>query len=169
LYANLLLVDTGVPQTTVEILTSSYQSAVSQPASCYGQNWVMGEFSGALNKAGLDLAESPVSAEKLGGMIARIVDNTINGKIAKQVFGFMWDEGKSADEIIAEKGLKQETDTGAIEAIIKEVLATNEKMVEEYKSGKEKAFNGLVGQVMKAAKGKANPAQVNELMKKLIG
>lgn len=133
-------------------------------------NWVMGEFSGALNKAGLELADSPVSAEQLGGMIARIVDNTINGKIAKQVFGFMWEaEGKSADDIIAEKGLKQETDTGAIEAIIKDVLAANEKMVEEYKSGKEKAFNGLVGQVMKAAKGKANPAQVNELMKKLLG
>ena len=133
-------------------------------------NWVMGEFSGALNKAGLELADSPVSAEQLGGMIARIVDNTINGKIAKQVFGFMWEaEGKSADDIISEKGLKQETDTGAIEAIIKDVLAANEKMVEEYKSGKEKAFNGLVGQVMKAAKGKANPAQVNELMKKLIG
>ena len=133
-------------------------------------NWVMGEFSAALNKASLDLAQSPVSAEQLGGMIARIVDNTINGKIAKQVFGFMWEaEGKSADDIIAEKGLKQETDTGAIEAIIKDVLAANEKMVEEFKAGKDKAFNGLVGQVMKAAKGKANPAQVNELMKKLIG
>ena len=103
-------------------------------------------------------------------MVARIVDNTISGKIAKQVFGFMWEsEGQTADAIIAEKGLKQETDTGAIEAIIKDVLAANEKMVEEYKSGKEKAFNGLVGQVMKAAKGKANPAQVNELMKQLIG
>lgn len=132
-------------------------------------NWVMGEFSAALNKASLDLAQSPVSAEQLGGMIARIVDNTINGKIAKQVFGFMWEaEGKSADDIIAEKGLKQETDTGAIEAIIKDVLAANEKMVEEFKAGKDKAFNGLVGQVMKAAKGKANPAQVNELMKKLL-
>lgn len=141
-------------------------------SSFYGKasaNWVMGEFSGALNKAGLELADSPVSAEQLGGMIARIVDNTISGKIAKQVFGFMWEEGKTADAIIAEKGLKQETDTGAIEAIIKEVLAANEKMVEEYKSGKEKAFNGLVGQVMKASRGKANPAQVNELMKKLIG
>ncbi|OTG92596.1 Asp-tRNA(Asn)/Glu-tRNA(Gln) amidotransferase subunit GatB [Acinetobacter sp. ANC 3832] len=131
-------------------------------------NWVMGEFSAALNKASLELQNSPVSAEQLGGMVARIVDNTISGKIAKQVFGFMWDEGKTADEIIAEKGLKQETDTGAIEAIIKEVLAANEKMVEEFKAGKEKAFNGLVGQVMKASKGKANPAQVNELMKKLI-
>ena len=133
-------------------------------------NWVMGEFSAALNKAGLELSQSPVSAQQLGGMIARIVDNTISGKIAKQVFSFMWDsEGQSADTIIEEKGLKQETDTGAIEAIIKEVLAANEKMVEEYKSGKEKAFNGLVGQVMKASRGKANPAQVNQLMKQLIG
>ncbi len=132
-------------------------------------NWVMGEFSAALNKASLELQNSPVSAEQLGGMVARIADNTISGKIAKQVFGFMWDEGKTADEIIAEKGLKQETDTGAIEAIIKDVLAANEKMVEEFKAGKEKAFNGLVGQVMKASKGKANPAQVNELMKKLLG
>ncbi len=132
-------------------------------------NWVMGEFSAALNKANLELQNSPVSAEQLGGMVARIVDNTISGKIAKQVFGFMWDEGKTADAIITEKGLKQETDTGAIEAIIKDVLAANEKMVEEFKAGKEKAFNGLVGQVMKASKGKANPAQVNELMKKLLG
>ena len=171
--------DFGVTEYDAHVLTltremSEFYEAVVAAAGGAAQgkvsaNWVMGEFSGALNKAGLDLADSPVSAEKLGGMIARIVDNTINGKIAKQVFGFMWDEGKSADEIIAEKGLKQETDTGAIEAIIKDVLAANEKMVEEYKSGKEKAFNGLVGQVMKAAKGKANPAQVNELMKKLIG
>ena len=171
--------DFGVTEYDAHVLTltremSEFYEAVVAAAGGAAQgkiaaNWVMGEFSGALNKAGLDLADSPVSAEKLGGMIARIVDNTINGKIAKQVFGFMWEEGKSADEIIAEKGLKQETDTGAIEAIIKDVLAANEKMVEEYKSGKEKAFNGLVGQVMKAAKGKANPAQVNELMKKLIG
>ena len=171
--------DFGVTEYDAHVLTltremSEFFEAVVKAAGGAAQgkvsaNWVMGEFSAALNKAGLDLADSPVTAEKLGGMIARIVDNTINGKIAKQVFGFMWEEGKTADEIIAEKGLKQETDTGAVEAIIKEVLAANEKMVEEYKSGKEKAFNGLVGQVMKAAKGKANPAQVNELMKKLIG
>ncbi len=171
--------DFGVTEYDAHVLTltremSEFYEEVVKAAGGAAQgkiaaNWVMGEFSGALNKAGLDLADSPVSAEKLGSMIARIVDNTISGKIAKQVFGFMWEEGKTADEIIAEKGLKQETDTGAIEAIIKEVLAANEKMVEEYKSGKEKAFNGLVGQVMKASKGKANPAQVNELMKKLIG
>ncbi|TCB33939.1 Asp-tRNA(Asn)/Glu-tRNA(Gln) amidotransferase subunit GatB [Acinetobacter sp. ANC 4910] len=171
--------DFGVTEYDAHVLTltremSEFYEAVVEAAGGAAQgkvsaNWVMGEFSGALNKAGLELADSPISAEQLGGMIARIVDNTINGKIAKQVFGFMWEEGKTADAIIAEKGLKQETDTGAIEAIIKDVLAANEKMVEEYKSGKEKAFNGLVGQVMKAAKGKANPAQVNELMKKLIG
>ncbi|WP_457970413.1 Asp-tRNA(Asn)/Glu-tRNA(Gln) amidotransferase subunit GatB [Acinetobacter calcoaceticus] len=174
------IADFGVTEYDAHVLTLSremadfYEAVVAAAgAAAQGKvcaNWVMGEFSGALNKAGLDLADSPVSAEQLGGMIARIIDNTISGKIAKQVFGFMWEsEGKSADDIIAEKGLKQETDTGAIEAIIKEVLAANEKMVEEYKSGKEKAFNGLVGQVMKASKGKANPAQVNELMKKLIG
>ena len=170
--------DFGVTEYDAHVLTltremSEFFEAVVKAAGGAAQgkvsaNWVMGEFSAALNKAGLDLADSPVTAEKLGGMIARIVDNTISGKIAKQVFGFMWEEGKTADEIIAEKGLKQETDTGAIEAIIKEVLAANEKMVEEFKSGKEKAFNGLVGQVMKASRGKANPAQVNELMKKLI-
>ncbi|MBF7688650.1 Asp-tRNA(Asn)/Glu-tRNA(Gln) amidotransferase subunit GatB [Acinetobacter rathckeae] len=133
-------------------------------------NWVMGEFSGALNKANLDITESPISAAQLGGMVARIVDNTISGKIAKQVFAYLWEApAQTADQIIAEKGLKQETDTGAIEAMIKEVLAANEKMVEEYKSGKEKAFNGLVGQVMKASRGKANPAQVNQLMKQLLG
>ena len=174
------IADFGVTEYDAHVLTLSremadfYEAVVAAAGGAaqgkVSANWVMGEFSGALNKAGLELADSPVSAEQLGGMIARIVDNTINGKIAKQVFGFMWEaEGKSADDIIAEKGLKQETDTGAIEAIIKDVLAANEKMVEEYKSGKEKAFNGLVGQVMKAAKGKANPAQVNELMKKLIG
>lgn len=174
------IADFGVTEYDAHVLTLSremadfYEAVVAAAGGAaqgkVSANWVMGEFSGALNKAGLDLAESPVSAEQLGSMIARIIDNTISGKIAKQVFGFMWEsEGKSADDIIAEKGLKQETDTGAIEAIIKEVLAANEKMVEEYKSGKEKAFNGLVGQVMKASKGKANPAQVNELMKKLIG
>ena len=173
------IADFGVTEYDAHVLTltrelSEFYEDVVKAAGGTAQgkvsaNWVMGEFSGALNKASLELQDSPVSAEKLGGMIARIVDNTISGKIAKQVFGFMWDEGKTADEIIAEKGLKQETDTGAIEAIIKEVLAANEKMVEEFKAGKEKAFNGLVGQVMKASKGKANPAQVNELMKKLLG
>jgi aspartyl-tRNA(Asn)/glutamyl-tRNA(Gln) amidotransferase subunit B len=133
-------------------------------------NWVMGDLLAALNKAEKDIAESPISSQQLGGLISRIVDNTISGKIAKQVFAEMLESvGQTADQIIEAKGLKQETDSGAIEAVIREVIAANEKMVEEYKSGKEKAFNGLVGQVMKASKGKANPAQVNQLMKQLLG
>lgn len=133
-------------------------------------NWVMGDLLAALNKAEKDIAESPISPQQLGGLISRIVDNTISGKIAKQVFAEMLESvGQTADQIIEAEGLKQETDSGAIEAVIREVIAANEKMVEEYKSGKEKAFNGLVGQVMKASKGKANPAQVNQLMKQLLG
>ncbi|MFO1391525.1 MAG: Asp-tRNA(Asn)/Glu-tRNA(Gln) amidotransferase subunit GatB [Agitococcus sp.] len=132
-------------------------------------NWVMVELLGALNKTEKDISQSPISAEQLGMLINRINDNTISGKIAKQVFALMLEnEGKSVDDIITEKGLKQETDTGAIEAVIREVLAANTTMVQEYKAGKEKAFNGLVGQIMKASKGKANPAQVNELLKKLL-
>jgi aspartyl-tRNA(Asn)/glutamyl-tRNA(Gln) amidotransferase subunit B len=132
-------------------------------------NWVMGELLGALSKAEKEITDSPVSPAQLGGMIARIADNTISGKIAKQVFAEMMSgSGQTADQIISEKGLKQETDTGAIEAIIRDVLAANPAMVADVKGGKEKAFNGLVGQVMKASKGKANPAQVNELMKKLL-
>jgi aspartyl-tRNA(Asn)/glutamyl-tRNA(Gln) amidotransferase subunit B len=132
-------------------------------------NWVMGDLLGALNKAEKELADSPVTPPQLGGLVARIADNTISGKIAKVVFTeMMQGNGESADDIISAKGLKQETDTGAIEAIIKEVLEANEKMVEEYRAGKEKAFNGLVGQIMKASKGKANPSQVNELLKNLL-
>jgi aspartyl-tRNA(Asn)/glutamyl-tRNA(Gln) amidotransferase subunit B len=132
-------------------------------------NWVMGDLLGALSKSEKELVDSPVTPKGLGGLVARIADGTISGKIAKVVFNdMMQGTGESADDIISSKGLKQETDTGAIEAIIKEVLAANDKMVEEYRAGKEKAFNGLVGQVMKASKGKANPAQVNELLNSLL-
>lgn len=132
-------------------------------------NWVMGDLLAALNKAEKDIAESLISPQQLGGLISRIVDNTISGKIAKQVFAEMLENpGQTADQIIEAKDLKP-VDNSAIEAIIREVIAANEKMVEEYKSGKEKAFNGLVGQVMKASKGKAHPAQVNQLMKQLLG
>ena len=107
-------------------------------------------------------------------LLERIKDNTLSGKLAKQAFialfaGEGGDDETAVDKIIADKGLKQETDTGAIKAIVEDVLKNNQAMVDEYKSGKEKAFNGLVGQVMKASKGKANPAQVNELLKELIG
>ena len=133
-------------------------------------NWVMGDLAGRLNKAELDIVASPVSAAQLAGLVARIADNTISNAIAKKVFEALWNgEGESADAIIDAQGLKQVTDSGAIEAIIDEVLAANQKSVEEFRAGKEKAFNALVGQCMKASKGKANPAQVNELLKKKLG
>ncbi|MGL4408789.1 Asp-tRNA(Asn)/Glu-tRNA(Gln) amidotransferase subunit GatB [Zoogloea sp.] len=133
-------------------------------------NWVMGELAGRLNKAELDISASPVSAAQLAGLVLRIADNTISNAIAKKVFDALWNkEGESADAIIEAQGLKQVTDTGAIEAIIDEVLANNPKSVEEFRAGKEKAFNALVGQCMKASKGKANPAQVNALLKQKLG
>ena len=133
-------------------------------------NWVSVDLTARLNKDGKDLADSPVSAAQLGGLVARIADNTISNNIAKKVFEALWSgEGKSADEIIDKQGLKQITDTGAIEAMIDGVLAANAAMVAEFKAGKEKAFNALVGQAMKATKGKANPQQVNELLRRKLG
>lgn len=128
-------------------------------------NWILGELSAALNKNSLDIAQSPINAERLAGLISRIADNTLSNKLAKQVFEAMWNTDLSADEIIERDGLKQMTDTGAIEKIIDEVLANNQKSVEEFKAGKEKAFNALVGQVMKASRGKANPQQVQTLLR----
>jgi len=131
-------------------------------------NWVMGELSGALNKDNLDVAQSRVGAEALAGLLARIVDNTISGKIAKDVFEAMWSEGAAADAIIEAKGLKQITDTSAIERAIDEVMANNPQQLAEYRSGKDKLFGFFVGQVMKATQGKANPAQLNELLKRKL-
>lgn len=128
-------------------------------------NWIMGDLLGALNKHDLDITQSPVSAEMLGGMIKRIADSTISGKIAKQVFEAMWKGEGDADTIIDKQGLKQITDTGAIEKIIDDVIANNADQVEQYRSGKDKVFGFFVGQVMKATKGKANPQQVNQLLK----
>ena len=133
-------------------------------------NWVSGDFAARLNKEAKELTESPVSAEQLGALVARIADNTISNSMAKKVFEALWNgEGASADEIIEKQGLKQITDTGAIETLIDEVLANNAAMVGEFRAGKEKAFNALVGQAMKATKGKANPQQVNELLRKKLG
>jgi aspartyl-tRNA(Asn)/glutamyl-tRNA(Gln) amidotransferase subunit B len=133
-------------------------------------NWVMGEVAARLNKEELAITASPVSAVQLAGLVQRIADNTISNNIAKKVFEALWNgEGATADTIIEAKGLKQVTDVSAIEPIIDEVIANNAKNVEEYRAGKEKAFNALVGQVMKASKGKASPAQVNELLKKKLG
>ncbi len=132
-------------------------------------NWVMVDLAARLNKEGMELADSPVSAVQLGGLVARIADNTISNNIAKKIFDALWNgEGKSADEIIDKQGLKQITDSGAIEALIDEVLAANAAMVAEFRAGKEKAFNALVGQTMKATKGKANPQQVNELLRRKL-
>lgn len=150
-----------------------YQAVVATAGAANAKacaNWVMGELAARLNKAELDIGASPVSAAQLAGLVARIADNTISNAIAKKVFDALWNgEGESADAIIEAQGLKQVTDSGAIEAIIDEVLAANQKSVDEFRAGKEKAFNALVGQCMKASKGKANPAQVNEILKKKLG
>ena len=132
-------------------------------------NWVMGALSAKLNAEEKTIADSPVSAAQLAALLKRIADNTISNNAAKQVFEGLWAGEGEVDAIIEAKGLKQVSDSGAIEAIINEVLAANQAMVEEYRSGKDKAFNALVGQCMKASKGKANPAQVNELLKKTLG
>ena len=132
-------------------------------------NWVMGDLAARLGKEGKDLLDSPVSAVQLAGLIQRIADNTISNNIAKKVFEALWNgEGATADEIIDKQGLKQITDSGAIETLVDEVLAANSANVAEYKAGKEKAFNALVGQVMKAAKGKANPQQVNDVLRQKL-
>ncbi|QIE22057.1 Aspartyl/glutamyl-tRNA(Asn/Gln) amidotransferase subunit B [Caballeronia sp. SBC1] len=135
-------------------------------------NWLMGEVSSQLNRDSLDIANSPVSPAQLGLVIQRVADGTISNKIAKDILQAIWEEkatdDNAADRIIEAKGLKQISDTGALEAIIDEVMAANQKSVDEYRSGKEKAFNALIGQAMKATKGKANPQQVNELLKKKL-
>ena len=131
-------------------------------------NWVTTELAGALNKTGKSLDESPVSAEQLGGLLKLIADNTISGKIAKDVFAEMFASGKDAATIVEGKGLKQVTDTGAIEKIVDEVLAENPDKIAEYKSGKDKLFGFFVGQTLKKSGGKANPAIVNDLLKKKL-
>jgi len=128
-------------------------------------NWVMGDLSGALNKAGLEIDQSPVEASRLAGLIRRISDETISGKIAKQVFEALWETKDTADEIIEKQGLKQITDTGAIEAIIDQIIANNPEQLAQYRSGKDKLFGFFVGQAMKATAGKANPQQLNDLLK----
>lgn len=137
------------------------------PKQC--ANWVIGDLSGALNKAGLEITESPISAQQLGSVLLRIQDDTISGKIAKQVFEAIWNgEGADADAVIESKGLKQVTDTGAIEAMIDDVTAANPEQVQQYRDGKEQVFGFFVGQVMKASKGKANPGQVNDILKQKL-
>ena len=158
------------------VLTSSremadyYEAVVkdssSEPKLC--ANWVMGDLSAALNKNNREISQSPVSAAMLAGMLRRITDQTISGKLAKEVFEAMWNGEGEADTVIEKHGLKQVTDTSAIEAVIDQIIAQNPQQAADYRAGKEKLFGFFVGQVMKASKGKANPAQVNELLKKKL-
>jgi len=153
-----------------EAVVAALVTALGQPHAKLAANWVMGELSGMLNRDNLEIAQSRISAEALAGLLKRIVDATISGKIAKEVFESMWSDGKSADLIIEERGLEQITDSGAIERVIDEVMAANPKQLADYRGGKDKLFGFFVGQVMKATGGKANPAQLNELLKtKLAG
>ena len=155
------------------ILTSSRQladfyEAVVKDSGCEAKlctNWISGNFLGALNKANLDITDTPISSERLAGLLKRIADNTISGKIAKQVFDALWENDLSADDIIEQQGLKQITDSGAIEAIIDKIIADNPNQVAQYLSGKDKVFGFFVGQVMKQTQGKANPGEVNKMLK----
>ena len=163
----------GLPEYDATTLTQSQAMAAyfEEAAQACGQpklasNWVMGEISRRLNTEEIGMEAVKVSSAQLGQLIARISDNTISNNAAKQVFEALWvGEGSEVDAVIAAKGLKQMNDTGALEAIIAEAIAANPANVEQYRAGKDKAFNALVGQVMKASKGKANPAQVNALLK----
>jgi aspartyl-tRNA(Asn)/glutamyl-tRNA(Gln) amidotransferase subunit B len=167
----------GLSHYDAGVLTSSREMAefferTAEAAGGEGKlsaNWVMGELSGVLNKEGKEISDSPVSPEMLGGMLRRISDGTISGKIAKQVFEAMWQGEGDADTVIENQGLKQITDSGAIEKIVREVLEANPKQIEQYKGGQQKVFGFFVGQVMKATQGKANPAEVNKILKQALG
>jgi aspartyl-tRNA(Asn)/glutamyl-tRNA(Gln) amidotransferase subunit B len=173
--------DFGLSEYDAAVLTqskamASYFEAVTVKAGKEqakpAANWLMGDLSSALNRENVDVAAAPVSAAQLAVLLQRIADGTVSNKIAKEVFGAMWEARSAqenlADEIIESKGLKQISDSGALEKIIDEVLAANAKSVEEFRAGKEKAFNALIGQAMKATKGKANPAQLTELLKQKL-
>ena len=161
--------------TASKAVASYFEAVLAKTGSAHAKliaNWIMGEVASQLNREGLEMGDSPVSAAQLAVLLSRIADGTVSNKTAKEVFLAIWDERAgdeaAADRIIDAKGLRQISDTGALEAIIDEVLAANAKSVEEYRAGKEKAFNALIGQAMKATRGKANPQQVNDLLKKKL-
>ena len=174
--AERLQAEHGLPAYDAAMMTASRATAdyfLAAVAACGAPkpvaNWVMGEISKRLNADGGDIADAPVGPALLGALIRRIQDGTISNNAARQVFDALWSgEATEVDAVIEAKGLKQMNDTGALEAILDEVLAANAKSVEDYRAGKEKAFGALVGQAMKATRGKANPAQVNELLKKKL-
>jgi aspartyl-tRNA(Asn)/glutamyl-tRNA(Gln) amidotransferase subunit B len=168
--------DYALPEYDATTLTQSKAMAAyfEAAAKACGQpklasNWIMGEVSRRLNAGEIGIEQAPVSAAQLAALIGRISDNTISNNAARQVFEVLWSEGGEVDAVIEAKGLKQMNDTGELEKIIDEVLAANPKNVEEFKAGNAKALNGLVGPIMKASKGKANPAQVNALLMKKLG
>jgi aspartyl-tRNA(Asn)/glutamyl-tRNA(Gln) amidotransferase subunit B len=164
--------DYGLKAADIDVLTTArntadYFEAVTAELddAKLAANWVSGELSAALNRDGLEITKSKVDAISLAALLKRIKDSTISGKIAKDVFAVMWDEGGDADSIIESKGLKQITDTGAIEVIVDQVIADNPEQVEQFRAGKDKVLGFLVGQIMKASQGKANPGQVNQILR----
>jgi aspartyl-tRNA(Asn)/glutamyl-tRNA(Gln) amidotransferase subunit B len=175
----------GLNAADAVMLTASRETAayfedmlgrLGQDAAKMAANWMMGELTAALNRDGIDIDASPVSSGQLAALVARVRDNTLSGKLAKEVFDALWAaepgdarDATDVDAIIEKRGLKQISDSGAIEKIVDEVLAANARQVDDYRAGKDKAFNSLVGQVMKASRGKANPAQVNEILKRKLG
>ena len=170
-----MITDYGLSSYDAAVLTEERETAAFYEDAANGQdkkltaNWMTVELFGALNKAGKSLADSPVSPAQLGGLVGLISDGTISGRIAKDVFADMFETSKDAADIIEEKGLKQVSDSGAIEGLIDQVLADNQDKVEEYRGGKDKLFGFFVGQVMKLSKGQANPAMVNDLLKSKLG
>ncbi len=166
----------GLSADNAEILTANRDTALFFEAALDADdslavpiaNWVLGDLAGALNKAGIEITDSPISPARLAGLVARIDDNTISGKIAKEVFEAMWQGEGDADAIIDARGLKQITDSGAIETLIDAVIADNPDQVEQYRAGKDKVLGFFVGQVMKQSQGKANPGQVNALLKEKL-
>jgi aspartyl-tRNA(Asn)/glutamyl-tRNA(Gln) amidotransferase subunit B len=163
--------DAGVLSASRELgaYFESVVAAVGPGHAKLAANWVMGELSSALNRDAVDIDKSRVNPAQLAALLARIIDSTISGKIAKEVFEAMWSEGKPADAIIEAKGLKQITDSSAIEGVIEAVMAANPSQLADYRSGKDKLFGFFVGQVQKATGGKANPGQLNDLLKKKLG
>ena len=163
--------DYGITDYDAWVLTADqataafYETLVKGRDAKLATSWVMGDYFAYLNREGLDVTNAPIGAQKLGGLIDLISDNTISGRIAKDVFEAMIESGRDAGEIVEEKGLRQITDTGAIEAIIDDVIAKNGDKVEQYRGGKDKLFGFFVGQVMKASKGQANPGMVNQLLR----
>ena len=169
------IAELGLTPYDASVLTADKETSLYFETAAKGQdakkvaNWVMGDLFAYLNKECLPISKSPVSAENLGALVGLIADNTISGKIAKDVFQFMIETGKDPTSIVEEKGLKQTTDTSAIEKIVDEVLAANPEQVAEIKAGKDKLKGWLVGQIMKASQGKANPALANQILNKKLG